>query len=120
MIPIHIQIQNINEKLVAIESKLDTLLAQPALPPEVNLEGLTSMLGQILAKTDQIFTAVAPQTPVDLTTQAQQAMDTLQQIQEQLSQQVQQANNVIQNTVVEPLPEPLEPEPLPDPIIPEE
>ena len=81
--------QNIETRLTALEAKIDQILAQPAIPPEVNLEGLTAMLGQILAKTDQIYTAVAPQTPPDLSAQAQQALATLQAIQAQLQQQAQ-------------------------------
>lgn len=81
--------QDINTKLIALEAKIDQLLARPQIPSEVNLEGITSLLGQVLAKVEQIQSAVAPQTPVDLNAQAQQALATLQAIQAQLQAQIQ-------------------------------
>lgn len=93
--------QDINTKLTALETKIDQILARPAVPPEVNLEGLISMLGQILGKVDQIHTAVMPQAPVDLSAQAQQALATLQAIQAQLQCQVQSINQI--QPMIEPL-----------------
>ena len=80
-------IQEIETKLATLESKLDQILAQPAVPPEINLSQLTDMLGQILTKVSQILIIVSPQQAVDLQAQAQAALATLQAIQAQLQAQ---------------------------------
>lgn len=81
--------KQIQEKLLSIEEKVDQILAQPALPPEVNLTQLTEMLMGILTNTTEILARVSP-TP-DYQAQAQSALASLQQLQAQL---LQQANSI--------------------------
>lgn len=98
-------IQNMETRLTAIETKIDQILAQPSMPPEVNLTQLTEMLGLILSNTSQILSYIQPTQP-DLNAQAQQALAQLQAIQTQLQQQAQQI------VIPEPIPDP-------EPIVPE-
>jgi len=104
-------IQNIETRLTSIEEKIDQILNQPAVPPEVNLSGLTALLGEIHLIVTQINSNTTPSNQVTPEQQAQQAMAVLQQIQAQLQQQLQSMPNQINP---EPIPEPIpEPEPLP-------
>lgn len=94
-------IQNIETRLTALEAKIDQILAQPALPPEVNLEGLTNTLSGIYALCVEIHGYTQPAQP-DLSAQVQQTVANLQ---SQIAQLQQQAQAIV-------IPEPVNPEPL--------
>ena len=81
--------KQMQEKLLSIEAKLDQILAQPALPPEVNLTQLTEMLMGIFTNTTEILARVSP--VPDYQAQAESALASLQQLQAQL---LQQANSI--------------------------
>ena len=86
------QIEQMNTKINAIEANINELIARPVIQPEINIEGILNILGQLMSKTEQIYIAVAPQTQPDLTAQAQQALAQLQAIQAQLQAQAQTIN----------------------------
>lgn len=92
-------LQEIINRLTVLESKIDQIFVQPVVPTEVNLEGITSLLGQILVLVTQINTNTSPEQP-DLISQGQQLYAQLQQQIQQALLTLQQFQNQIQQPII--------------------